>query len=714
MKLFTKILVFFIGLIVFLSILRTYSGVRLLDQVMRDQVGKRLSSNLNMLTFGIDRELYHLEKHLLFISENQEFRMALKGKDWGAMGAIVDGLLTAEDVDMAVLADNAGRPVSTRRTDIRVALPSLGQLKRPDVTKGLIALDAGARQVPALFVSIPLREGTTLLGTFQAFIVIDRASVFAAAVHEVLGQDSKEPVYVSIFRQDKMLFSGLLPEARLQETGLTSEISRVLYQEMKPYTGTNRIEGVDYIVMYKPLRGLYGSGQWAYGIAINEERLLAIKTRLLITFIALSVFATAAAIAIAFLVTREIDPSLNRILAYCRDIEEGRPIESIEVGSLKIQEFRLVASALKKMGQSISEREETIARHVEEIRSINAALETQASLIKSERHKLVVILETMDDGLLTVDPKGIITFFNRAAEESTGIDRHAVIGRHYTKVFPALEPSNFDQSGPQEIEIDGPSISLFLKIYISPYSTEAAERGHIILFRDITKEKKIEEFKADFISSITHDIKSLLVPVKGFLGRILEDKYGPISEPLRRRLVSIEESTAKIYQMAENYLNISRIESGRLDLALAPAEINDLVAPVVQLYAPRVKFAPQGQLPLVLVDRSYIERVVANLVANALKFSPPESEVVIGAGLESNMVIISVTDHGVGIPADEIQLIFERYRRGSFGQKEDGSGLGLFIVKSVIRAHGGDIWVLSAVGRGSTFYFSLPVFLGEI
>jgi signal transduction histidine kinase len=160
---------------------------------------------------------------------------------------------------------------------------------------------------------------------------------------------------------------------------------------------------------------------------------------------------------------------------------------------------------------------------------------------------------------------------------------------------------------------------------------------------------------------------------------------------------------------------VSRIESGKLDLDIAPVDMNEILRGVAKLYAPRVAFA-HGAAPqtLVLADRDYIERVVTNLVVNALKFSPEDSTVSIGTRVDDAALVTFVEDRGTGIPAEELPFIFEKYRRGSLGKQEEGSGLGLFIVKSVVEAHGGSIHVQSAPGRGSTFFFSLPLFRGEI
>ena len=319
----------------------------------------------------------------------------------------------------------------------------------------------------------------------------------------------------------------------------------------------------------------------------------------------------------------------------------------------------------------------------------------------------------MEDGVATLDEKGVVTYFNRAAESITGIDRHLVIGRHHHRFLPGLTVVDSGSPRTEELAIDDPALSLYLNMYISPYASETGEKGHVLLFRDISKQKKIEEFKADFISAIAHDIKSLLVPVKGFLKRILEQKYGPVPGPVSERISAVSDNTAKIFELVENYLNVSRIESGRMELALSPCDITEVVVEAAQLYGPRVLTRTEKDIPLALVDRGYIERVLANLIANALKFSPEEAPVVVAARKEGAVALISVEDKGVGIPPDELQYIFERYRMGTFSRQAGGSGLGLFIAKSIVKAHGGNIWVESTVGKGSTFFFTLPLFVGE-
>jgi len=713
MKLVSKILLFFISLVIILSIIRTYSGVQIIENTVIHQLEKRLSSDLNLLTFAIDRELYHIEKHLILTSGRDKFRNAVKNLNIPILQEILSDALQKEDLDVVRLTHSEGRTILTWQNRFVQKSINISKVEKNLITKGFTMVKMGVQEFPALFVSIPLKDSGSIYGHFTGFTILNHNNDFLNSINEILAKQSAEPVYISIFNEGAQLFSTLLSETELKENKLSDAIQHILYSEKRQYAGRNHMAGAHYIVTYRPVQDYNGNYTWAYGIAIQENILTRFKNKLLLAFIGISVFATGAVIAIALLVTRGIHPSLDKIVNTCREIEAGNFQSSINTEDIKIKEFKMIAASMNKMAESIAEREEIITKNLDAIQTINTELQEKSATIKSERQKFLVLLETMEDGLITVDSKGAITYFNRAAELITGIDRHMAIGRHCHRFFPNLNVHTITHAIVRELKVDEPLLSLHIKMYISPYTSGTSENGLILLFRDISKEKKVEEFKADFISSIAHDIKSLLVPVAGFLNRILQGKYGSFEEPLREKLTNIQDNTSKIYQLVENYLNISKIESGRLELALVPSDIFEIINAIVHLYGPRVKLLVSRKLPPVLVDPLYIERVLINLIMNALKFSKDDSTVFVNASQEGSMVVVSVKDEGIGIPPEEIQYIFEKYRRGSFGKSEGGSGLGLFIVKSIVKAHGGDIWIESIVGKGSTFYFSLPIVKGE-
>lgn len=711
MRLFTKILIFFIALIVILSIITTYSGITSIEQIAVNELEKGLTSDINLFGFAIDRELDHIETRLSLISTKDRFKEAFRRRDRASIRQLFQEAFKEKNIDIIHLTDNKGGLIFTLSNGLRdapVIISSPHESQR-NITKGFMFVKIGVVDRVALFVSVPLKETSGLSGNMTGFIVLDGSSTFVNTVSDLLARKRDEPVFISILYEEKRVFSTIFKVAGSQTQDLRQDITDMIYGKGEKYIGKTQIGNTGYFTIYKPYR--YGKEitRWSYGIAVNENIFVPFKKRLLYTFITISVLSTLAVILVTFLITAGIKPSLNRIVDICEDIEKGHTKSRIDVTGLSVKEFKLIASSMNKMVESIAAREKTIGENIESMKAVNNELEEKSKTIKYERKRFLTILETMDDGIVTLDERGVITYFNRAAETITGIDRHQTIGRHYKTIFEGLDIIPDQQTASLELIFEGPSSPLYLNVHISPYTLESEETGYVILFQDISKEKKIEEFKADFISSITHDIKSFLVPVTGFLNRILREKYGHIEGPLREKIVSVQENTSRVYHLVENYLNISKIESGKLELARAAMDITEVLKDIVQLYGPRVSLAATDELPPVFADRSYVERVVVNLVVNAMKFSGEDSPVSISARRDGDFIVTSVSDEGVGIPADEILYIFEKYRRGSFGKKEDGSGLGLFIVKSIVKAHGGKIWVESTFGKGSVFHFTLPL-----
>ncbi|HOW55532.1 MAG TPA: HAMP domain-containing sensor histidine kinase [Syntrophorhabdaceae bacterium] len=711
MRLSTKILLFFVSLVVLLSIVTTYSGISSIEQIAVNELEKNLTSDINLITFALDREFNHIETHLTLLSMRNTLKNAIARRDTENIRELLGAVLQNENIDIINLTDNNGTPIAAVKNRFKNISVSIPHMDTQDVSKGFTVIDAGDGKRVALFVSMRLKKQKAIL---SELVILDNISPFIRGLSDLLARKRDEPVYISIFNNDKRMFSTIFTLTGTHTQNLPGEVTAALYKEKKNYIGKTLIGKASYYTIYKALK--YGEefDNWSYGLAVSENIFLPFKKRLLFIFVMISVLATSAVIVITLFITRGIGPSLGSILDICGSIEKGDTLSRIDEKNIKINEFSLIASSINKMLDSISEREHIIGENIEKIKAINAELEEKTQIIRQDRVRFLAILETMDDGIAAVDHQGIITYFNRAAETITGVERAAVLGNRYQGLFPPLSISENKHTVVEELVLEKDQLPLYLRMFVSPYILENDRQGHILLFQDISREKKIDEFKADFVSSITHDIKSFLMPVAGFLARILGGKYGTVEDPLREKLAAIMENISKTQHLVENYLNVSRIESGKLDLVVSPIDLSEVIRDIAGLYGQRVQYADAGDTSLVLADKTYIERVIVNLVVNALKFSPEDAGVLITTRKENDMIITSVADRGIGIPPSELPYIFEKYRRGSFGKKEDGSGLGLFIVKSVIEGHGGSIRVESAPGKGSTFYFSLPVFLGEI
>jgi signal transduction histidine kinase len=230
--------------------------------------------------------------------------------------------------------------------------------------------------------------------------------------------------------------------------------------------------------------------------------------------------------------------------------------------------------------------------------------------------------------------------------------------------------------------------------------------------------KKISKRKTDFISSVSHELRTPLTSIKGYAAILLAEKLGPLPPELKERLAKINRHSDELVHMINDLLDIARIESGRATMRIEKQDLTNLISAVSDLIS--IQFKNKNielevnipkNTPSVLADRSQIERVFINLLGNAVKFTPQDGRITIKAHIEAEMVQVDITDTGIGIPPEAIPMIFDEFYRvdNSINQEVKGTGLGLSLVKNIIVAHQGKIWVESKVGKGATFSFTLPI-----
>lgn len=228
----------------------------------------------------------------------------------------------------------------------------------------------------------------------------------------------------------------------------------------------------------------------------------------------------------------------------------------------------------------------------------------------------------------------------------------------------------------------------------------------------------ISKRKSDFISAVSHELRTPLTSIKGYASILAAGKLGELPPQAKERIEKINKHSDALAQLINNLLDISRIESGRMELKFEPVDIGAMAASLADMLAPPMKEkniefsveVPEG-LPPVKADRSQIERVFINLIGNAIKFTPSGGRITVRAKtLEPAMVAVSVSDTGIGIAEKDLGKVFEEFYRvdNEVNTKVKGTGLGLALVKSIVEAHFGKLSVSSAVGRGSTFTFTMP------
>jgi len=230
--------------------------------------------------------------------------------------------------------------------------------------------------------------------------------------------------------------------------------------------------------------------------------------------------------------------------------------------------------------------------------------------------------------------------------------------------------------------------------------------------RDI---ESISKIKTDFISSVSHELRTPLTSVKGFSSLLVDEKFGKLPQEAKKRLSKIDQNVNKLMAIVNTLLDISRIESGKMEVKIVPAELTKLIRDVADFLNPQTS-DKQIELSLeipdnmnVYMDKNLIERVFINLINNAIKFTPQEGKITVGVKQENNTAVVSVKDTGCGISKDDLEKVFQEFFRVNNPQTASavGSGLGLSLVKRIIDTHKEKIWVESEVGKGTTFYFTL-------
>jgi signal transduction histidine kinase len=363
----------------------------------------------------------------------------------------------------------------------------------------------------------------------------------------------------------------------------------------------------------------------------------------------------------------------------------------------------------------------------------------------NEARWLAAVLEHTSEGLLILDPRGRVVGCNAAgtqiigwtAAELRGRDLVATLDPHRLIWVPAARTYEEEPwAGPfaaPDAETTAsapgatvPPLDLVLttrngtRIYTEGRAAVVTGPGGEVLgamlsLRDVTAQREAEELQATFLSVISHELQTPLAVIRGY-AELLADEAGRIKpRELRQKLGIVAEESAKLSKMVTNLLDASRIQAGGLELKPEPVDLRRLVERVVQKITPlsskhRFEIAMSHDLPPVLADYERVEQVLTNLLENAIKYSPAGGTILITGDLTSDEVIIHVSDEGIGVPEADRQRIFSRFHRLNSRQVRQmkGVGLGLYIARAIVGAHGGRIWADAAPGGGAQFSFSLP------
>lgn len=366
-----------------------------------------------------------------------------------------------------------------------------------------------------------------------------------------------------------------------------------------------------------------------------------------------------------------------------------------------------------------------------------------ASNLKIEQLKTDIILSAINDGVILVDANGTIYLFNEAAGNICGWSTNDAIGLNHHSVLEFVDEKGVAYDSGQnpfdKVFVSGTPVhdnSAYLKthagkiisVYVSasPLTLDGQGKisGVIAIFRDVSEERQAEKQRAEFISTASHEMRTPVAAIEGYLALALNEKVATIDQKARDYLVKAHESTQSLGKLFQDLLTAAKSEDGRLSNHPTVVECNKLVSDIVS----GVRFAAEKKglimnfdlgagamgdkvvspLYYVFADPERLREVITNLFDNAVKYTDKGS-ITIGLTGDDKFVQIRVTDTGQGIPKEDLPHLFQKFYRvdNSATRTIGGTGLGLFICRKIVELYSGRVWVESEVGKGSTFYINI-------
>ena len=366
-------------------------------------------------------------------------------------------------------------------------------------------------------------------------------------------------------------------------------------------------------------------------------------------------------------------------------------------------------------------------RRILQIRNSHNSAESdflkQLSTSRVDRENFETILSSMVEGVIVINAKGKIEHASPNFCQLLELRSKETQNKLYWEVIWNQEINDslkealaHKRALRKEINIIGPQESFF-SMQISPVMDRDDKLLSLIaVFHDITELKKLEKIRTDFVANVSHELKTPLTAIKGFVETLkISAKDDPVA--LVRFLDIIDKQAQRLENLVNDLLILSSIESKEVKMNIVAEPLNRIIHTVLALHKKSIEDKGHQvtvdippDLPHVLADRQRMEQVFLNLLDNAIKFTPPGGKISIQARLEKPYVCVEVKDNGVGIPAEHLSRVFERFYRADKARSREagGTGLGLAIVRHIVTAHQGKIEVESSSGVGSTFRIFLP------
>lgn len=430
----------------------------------------------------------------------------------------------------------------------------------------------------------------------------------------------------------------------------------------------------------------------------------------------------------------ELQHNKARLWTY-RETELAQVLSShFAIAIYQYQLYQQIRTLNTSLEQRVQERtaqlQQTNQKLVQEIRD---RLQTRASLERLS-HQNELILNSAGEGIYGLNLEGIITFVNPAAASMLGYDVEELQDRamHQVVNHSSVEKITYSwQDNPiwqtlttgqvqfvtNEVFWRKDGTNFPIEYVCTPIQEHDRIVGAVVIFKDITERQIMDRMKDEFISVVSHELRTPLTSIRSAIGVLSSSGLDPTSTKSQRLLEIALDNSNRLVRLINDILDLERIKSGRVAMVKASHNAADIMLDTVEVMQ---SMADKAEIELaittlsvqVLVDRDRIIQTLTNLVSNAIKFSPAKTTVNLRVDLKNEQtVVFQVQDNGRGIPPEHLETVFDRFQQVDASDSRDrgGTGLGLAICRNIIQQHGGQIWVESELGEGSTFYFTLSV-----
>lgn len=507
------------------------------------------------------------------------------------------------------------------------------------------------------------------------------------------------------------------------------EMQKAFFQASADYE-TNCDKWGCWLSGYAPLIDSNGQSVAIVGVDVSADNILSFERESrMIIFIIFSVVSILFPIILYFILNkfvRSISLIISGIEKFTHDLSTRITIRTGD-------EFEVIAGTFNMMAQEI---QQLYSQMESRIREKTKELSKTVREIQLEKAEDEAILSSIGEGMLAIDKSGKIIMLSQQSENILGMKEKDIIGKNYIQVFVLTD------SGGQLIEenihpvrevlaqgmklicsdhtllrSDGQKIPI--KVNVSPVIWNKKVIGAIMVFRDTTEEKRIDQAKSEFVSLASHQLRTPLSSIHWYTEMLLDEDRGKLTAKQKEFVSKIFQANSRMTELVNSLLNVSRIELGAVGIDIQPVNLESIVKVVIDEIQPVIKekeinLEESLEKITLSADPQIFQMIIGNLLSNAVKYTPLQGKVKVNILQEkegsAENVLISVSDTGCGIPKDQQDKIFTKLFRADNAQEidPDGNGLGLYIVKSIVEESGGQIWFDSQENKGTTFYVKFP------